>query len=404
MDIDQSLKIKKLSVEDLPAIEDLLENQDSLFHMPKRNDTNAQFLSAIHYRFTQIPNSLVIYGMFQNETLLTMAGGIFGTNMPIWTLCYLHNRKDGSRHYLTTLGKLIDAVVLYAEEKGFYRFDFAAAIRNIMTYDPECLSSRLTRISAMTKRYDFYNDAVIKKNEKPEFEHHWLLLGQRLQNVDMLIRTAELKQEYRAQVNQKIKSSEGTRHAKKSYSVRQIHLDSESIEQIIGLRKRAYSAKYQHTVDLSGLEWTSEDRNGYHFGAFDGDKLISCIRLVEIKSHQQFEATLEFPSDHEFSFVPSFSLARAATDSEFKSHNLNMALRAYAYRFVQQKFPSRETYIYGTALAQSKRLDCLRELGYEFHIHQRAWKRFLFSGSSDIAIFRLKTNALSSALEKLADA
>lgn len=188
---------------------------------------------------------------------------------------------------------------------------------------------------------------------------------------------------------------------KRNLTICQITPDEKAIAQIIELRKQAYAIKYKNNVDLSGLEWTSEDRNGYHFGAFDNDKLVSCLRLVEIKSHKQFELTLEFPSDHSFSLVPSFSLARAATKAEFRSHSINMALRSYVYCFIQQNFPECDTYIYGTALAQSKRLDFLRELGYEFHIHKIAWKRFLLSGEADIAIFRLPTSSLSLAINKL---
>lgn len=186
-----------------------------------------------------------------------------------------------------------------------------------------------------------------------------------------------------------------------SYQFRLIPQDPDSIAKVVELRKKAYGMKYQGQVELNGLNWNNEDQAGYHFGAYKGDQLISCLRLIEIKSARQFEATMEFPADHEFAMTPSFSLARAATDANFQSNSLNMRLRYEAYRFIKENFPNQQTYIYGTALAKSKRIDYLREIGYEVLIHQRAWKRFLFSGDSDIAIFRLPTVSLESALRKI---
>ena len=186
-----------------------------------------------------------------------------------------------------------------------------------------------------------------------------------------------------------------------SFEFRLIKPTFHSIEQIVKLRKKAYAEKYQQHVNLWGLEWNKEDQGGYHFGAFLNEQLISCIRLTEIKSPQQFESTLEFPSDHEFSYTPSFSLARAATESEFYSQSLNMELRKQAYRFIQRNFPNQQTYIYGTALAGSKRLLFLKELGYEIVIHQKPWARFLNSSGADIAIFRLSTQLLDQVLEKM---
>ncbi len=186
-----------------------------------------------------------------------------------------------------------------------------------------------------------------------------------------------------------------------SFRCQRIQVDSNAIEQIVGLRKKCYLEKYQNSVNLDGLHWNREDSQAYHFAVFQYDQMISCLRLTEVKSKEQFESTLEFPGNHEFAFTPCFSLARAATRFEFRTQSINMALRAFVYGFIKEHFSKQQTYIYGTALADSKRLSFLQELGYEILIHQRPWARFLSSSGNDIAIFRLPTEKIDQAIVRL---
>lgn len=180
-----------------------------------------------------------------------------------------------------------------------------------------------------------------------------------------------------------------------------VEVDSIAIEQIVGLRKKCYLEKYQDNVNLEGLNWNREDGKAHHFAAYQENKMISCLRLSKIESAQQFESTLEFPADHKFAFIPSFSLARAATLSEFSAQSINMSLRSFVYKFIKENFTEQETYIYGTALAGSKRLTFLEQLGYEVLIHQRPWGRFLSSSGRDVAIFRLPIQKLDQAIVRL---
>lgn len=206
------LMIRRLSSKELPLIADLLENQTNLFKLPKKPQTNEQYLSAINYRLLEESQHTIIYGAFLGNRLMAMAGGLFGKKTPVWTLSYVHTRKEGVHNFRKTTGKVIDALIEYAENKGIFRFEFVCALRQILTYNPQESSSRLTRISERSKRYNYYTEAHVAKNAKPEFEYHWLLLGQQLQEMDMLIRVGELKEEFRTNIVQKIYSAVGNNH------------------------------------------------------------------------------------------------------------------------------------------------------------------------------------------------
>lgn len=198
--------VRKLAKNDLTLIEDMLNHQDMLFGLPKRDDTNSAFLSALEYRLTKEPQSIALFGVLLSNQLIAMAGGIFAGRLPLWTLCYVHVRK-GTSHYLQTTGKAIDALIEYAEGLNIYNFDFAIALRPIQGYDPTALSSRLTRLSEKAKRYHFYTEAIVEKNTQAHYEYHWIMLGQKVHQTDMLIRNAELKEEFRVDFVKKIQSA-----------------------------------------------------------------------------------------------------------------------------------------------------------------------------------------------------
>ncbi len=187
----------------------------------------------------------------------------------------------------------------------------------------------------------------------------------------------------------------------RSFQFQKLNLDSAAINQIVELRKQAYQKKYQDFVRLSGLGWNDEDASGQHFGAFLNGQLISCLRLTEIKSNAQFERVLRYSENPSFIFTPSLALARAATHVEYLGLGINMALRAFVYRYIKQHLSKDHLYIYGTTLAESKRLQFLKDIDYEVIVHQQKWDSFLSSSDKPIAVFRLKMTNLDKALGKM---
>lgn len=201
MTLSRSIKI--LNIDDLLLIESLLLNQTHVFAWPKKSDTNKKYLWDIsNWLKSQTEHSFLrLYGIIENNELIAMSGGFFGKKMPIWTLAYVHIRQGHSSKYRTTSGALINSLIEYAEGQNIYRFNYATGLRNFLVYNPHKNISRISKISSMAKRYDYFIDAVIKKNTKPTFDYHWLLMGQQLHDMDMMIRSAELKFEFRPKLD-----------------------------------------------------------------------------------------------------------------------------------------------------------------------------------------------------------
>lgn len=197
--------LKRMNIDDLPAVQDLIESQTILCHSPKREDSDRKCLDAIQYRLeNDTPQtSLKLYGVFDEQRLMAMGGGFYGKFMPTWSFAYLRARPEALGRYRLTTGRIIDALIEYAESQGIYRFDYTTGVRSAISNDPLNYSSLLTRISEKAKRYEFYNEAIIEKNTRPRYDYHWFLMGQELQDVDMLMRVAELKNEFRDQVLKK---------------------------------------------------------------------------------------------------------------------------------------------------------------------------------------------------------
>ena len=210
------LTLRRLYIEDMAFIEDLFHSQTRMFQMPKREDTNKYYIAAIKHRLQHDTEhtTLHLYGTFLEQKLIAMGGGFFGLKMPLWSLSYLHTRKEAHASYRLTTGKIVDTLIDYAESQGIYRFDYVTGMRSMLTYDPKNFPSRLTKISEKSKRYQYYTDAIIEKNTRPKYDYHWFHLGQQTLDIDMIVRVAELKEEYRQEVIKKILNSEGNKTLK----------------------------------------------------------------------------------------------------------------------------------------------------------------------------------------------
>lgn len=177
-------------------------------------------------------------------------------------------------------------------------------------------------------------------------------------------------------------------------------IDSSYQKKIVRLRKQVFQKKYGSLVDLSGLEWNRTDQYGTHIAAFNQDELISILRLSYIDTAETFERLLQFSPQDPFSSYPSFCLSRAATATEVAGQNVNMALRLIAYQLIKNS-PRPAEFVYGTAMADSKRIQTLKDLGYEVMFHEKAWRGYLNSDNKLIAVFRLPISKLNNAIASL---
>lgn len=174
-------------------------------------------------------------------------------------------------------------------------------------------------------------------------------------------------------------------------------LTEELKSEIAELRQRSYDLRYSSLVLPDGLAWNLHDDDSYHFGAFANDQLVSTIRLTRVATDRRFQSMLQFPAEHPFSVIPCYVLSRAATAASQHGNALNMRLRAEVFRFLVSLNQPQE-FLYGAALSNSKRLQFLRELGYEILEHEHTWQGYLDSSNSKPTIFRIPFSQLPTAI------
>lgn len=189
------------------------------------------------------------------------------------------------------------------------------------------------------------------------------------------------------------------------YVMRELQSEA-AISAIVALRQRAYLDRFGEAADASRLEWNSTDSKSRHFCLFAAGRggaeiLLSTLRLTYIESADEFAKVLRFSPEHEFSAWPSFCLARAATDPNSGEQQLNLRLRRRAYERILQE-PRQATSVFGTALADSRRLPLLKTLGYQVLEHQATWQGCVRSGDQPVAIFKIAIDALAAALTNAA--
>lgn len=183
-------RIRRLSIEDLSLIKELLSYQAY----------NQQYIVSVAHRLqndTQL-TTLHLYGLFLDSTLIAIGGGFLGLKMPFWTLAYFHRHKDLNSLFM--VNKILDNLIEYAENQGIYRFDYV--------HNHQSLPSALMKLSQKASRYQHYEDALIKRQNPPQFDCHWLHLIQQVQDTDTIIQSAVLKPEFRKDIINKITKSE----------------------------------------------------------------------------------------------------------------------------------------------------------------------------------------------------
>lgn len=180
-------------------------------------------------------------------------------------------------------------------------------------------------------------------------------------------------------------------------TIRKLLITDEMKEQIAALRQASYDKKFGIRVTSDGLKWNLHDDESFHFGAFQNEKLISTLRLTRVETKARFESMLQYSSDNPFSSVPCYVLSRAATIESMSGQTINMQLRVLAFQFLISHGSPNE-FLYGTALADSRRLKFLEELGYEMQFHTEPWKGYLDSSQKGAAVFRISIARLPSAI------
>lgn len=171
-------------------------------------------------------------------------------------------------------------------------------------------------------------------------------------------------------------------------------------QQIETLRQKSYNLRFGSRVAFNGLKWNPHDDDSFHFGAMVDEQLVSTVRLTRVSTNGRFETMLQFPAAEAFSKVPCYVLSRAATAEDFLGRALNMALRVKVFHFLVNLNQPDEL-LFGAAIADSRRLSFLSQLGYEVLKHDHPWRGYLDAADKKAAIFKIRLACLPKAIATL---
>ncbi len=178
---------------------------------------------------------------------------------------------------------------------------------------------------------------------------------------------------------------------------KKLSLNEELKTQIAALRQHSYDLRFSSRVSPDGLSWNLHDDDSYHFGALEGERLVSTVRLTRVSTAERFESMLQYPAKDPFAMIPCYVLSRAATADSHQKSGLNMKLRAEVFRYLASLNQPKD-FLYGAALSSSKRLQFLKKLGYEIVVHENPWQGYLSSTNANPAVFRISFSRLPAAI------
>ncbi len=130
----------------------------------------------------------------------------------------------------------------------------------------------------------------------------------------------------------------------------------------------AYAKAKGFTAEEKAILWGPLDESFYQLGLFDGNRLVSNMRLEWLRDAREFKGRLKYePREGE---VPCAYLNIAATDPEWQGKGLNSIIRYFCLKAVGN-WPV--NFIFGSMVPGSPRIQAMKRMGYEFWESTQPW-------------------------------
>lgn len=148
-------------------------------------------------------------------------------------------------------------------------------------------------------------------------------------------------------------------------------VDGSQRERIDALRLAEYAGSRGFAVKPPGILWNRSDDEATILAAWDGDEIVSTLRVELIEDRALVEAKLECPWDFATPLgLPAVLLGKMATKREYRKSGLNWALRVAAFELIEA-WGGR--HVVGTFVKGSPRQPQMAAMGYEFFEHPTGW-------------------------------
>jgi hypothetical protein len=156
-------------------------------------------------------------------------------------------------------------------------------------------------------------------------------------------------------------------------------------QEVVSLRKQSFLKYYGSNVNLEMLDWNETDRQSYHLGCFQNNKLISYLRITLFKDATTLENSTKI-STPKTTIFPVALLARAATDEMHINIGLHSVLRCVALEFC--KINLIDT-VFGSLESRSRRLNQLYNVGYEVVNSVENWNNGYIKNMGSVSLIML---------------
>ncbi len=153
------------------------------------------------------------------------------------------------------------------------------------------------------------------------------------------------------------------------------------------LRVSEYAKNRDFSIDPKKLHWSRADDQGVVLGAWDGDKLVSTMRVELLYDQKLIETKLETPWQFPVKLeLPAMITARGATLSDYRGSGLHAALRHWSIVLAVQ-WGARLAL--GTTVTTTPGLGTQLKMGYEFFKTPEQWNKEKFYKPGTDAIVRV---------------
>lgn len=162
-------------------------------------------------------------------------------------------------------------------------------------------------------------------------------------------------------------------------------------ERVNALRLGEYAGTRGFAVQPPGILWNRSDDQATILGAWDGDELVSTMRVELIADPALVEAKLECPWDFALPLaLPVVILGKLATRKPYRAGGLNTALRWWALTFAREWGAG---LVLGTFVKGSPRQAAMAEMGYEFFEHAHGWTSPHYKSTDPVLVCALALEA-----------
>lgn len=148
-------------------------------------------------------------------------------------------------------------------------------------------------------------------------------------------------------------------------------VDGQQAEQINSLRRAEYGDAPGFKVDAPGILWNRSDDQCTVLAAYDGDEIISTMRLELVDNQELVERKMECPWSFPVALqYPVMILSKAATRKSHRAFGLNALMRFWAFR-LGREWEAKQ--VIGTFVSGSPREKSMRQMGYQFFVNEQGW-------------------------------